>query len=182
MDVKSDIKMIVNGVLKGRILPLPPRYNFFTNYRYYRYGDLLRHAPWYEAVTAEAFRTAKRHPAILHFCGDERPWIRGNLSHYRHIYRRYAALTPWKDEKDLPGMLQELRDILPYSFECHGKFHYLDEDCHEASIPYNEILPVLVEEGYDGYLICEYEDELYCGGTEFTKRQMIMEKRLLGLG
>ena len=33
----------INGVLKGRILPLPPRYNFFTNYRYYRYGDLLRH-------------------------------------------------------------------------------------------------------------------------------------------
>lgn len=91
------------------------------------------------------------------------------------------GFVQFHDEKDLPGMLQELRDILPYSFECHGKFHYLDEDCHEASIPYNEILPVLVEEGYDGYLICEYEDELYCGGTEFTKRQMIMEKRLLGL-
>lgn len=91
------------------------------------------------------------------------------------------GFVQFHDEKDLPGMLQELRDILPYSFECHGKFHYLDEQCHEASIPYNEILPVLAEEGYKGYLICEYEDELYCGGTEFTRRQMIMEKNLLGI-
>jgi len=34
---------------------------------------------------------------------------------------------------------------------------------------------------FDGYLICEYEDELYCGGTEFTKRQIAMERKLLGM-
>ena len=77
-------------------------------------------------------------------------------------------------------MFQELKEILPYMCECHGKFHYLDEACHEACIPYNHILPLLAKEGYNGYLICEYEDELYCGGTEFTKRQMIMERTLLG--
>ena len=107
----------INGVLKGRILPLPPRYNFFTNYRYYRYGDLLRHAPWYEAVTAEAFRTAKRHPAILHFCGDERPWIAGNLGHYRKIYESYLARTPWagtpkETGKELYMLLYHLMDYV----------------------------------------------------------------------
>ena len=91
-----------------------------------------------------------------------------------------VAFVQFHDEKDLPQLLQELKEILPYSFECHGKFHYLDEACHEASIPYNHILPLLAKEGYNGYLICEYEDELYCGGTEFTKRQMIMERTLLG--
>lgn len=90
------------------------------------------------------------------------------------------GFVQFHDEKDLPQLLQELKEILPYSFECHGKFHYLDEACHEASIPYNHILPLLAKEGYNGYLICEYEDELYCGGTEFTKRQMIMERTLLG--
>lgn len=89
------------------------------------------------------------------------------------------GFVQFHDEKDLPQLLQELKEILPYSFECHGKFHYLDEACHEASIPYNHILPLLAKEGYNGYLICEYEDELYCGGTEFTKRQMIMELSLI---
>ena len=39
------------------------------------------------------------------------------------------GFVQFHDEKDLPGLLQELKDILPYSFECHGKFHYLDDNC-----------------------------------------------------
>ena len=76
-------------------------------------------------------------------------------------------------------MLEELKEILPYSFECHCKFHYLDENFHEASIPYNEIIPVLKDSDFEGYLVCEYEDELYCGGTEYTKRMFKMEEALL---
>lgn len=90
------------------------------------------------------------------------------------------GFVQFRPRETLPKMLEELREILPYSFEMHGKFHYLSEDCVEPSIPYEEILPMLKENGYDGYLICEYEDELYCGGTEFTKRQMAMERRILG--
>lgn len=90
------------------------------------------------------------------------------------------GFVQFKSKDALPGLLQELKDILPYSFEMHGKFHYLSEDCVEPSIPYKEILDMLVDTDFDGYLICEYEDELYCGGTEFTKRQLAMEKRLLG--
>ena len=89
------------------------------------------------------------------------------------------GFVQFHDRSDLPGLLQELKDIIPYSFEMHGKFHYLGEDGKEASIPYEEILPVIKESGFDGYLICEYEDEMYCGGTEFTRRQLAMEKRLL---
>ena len=63
--------------------------------------------------------------------------------------------------------------------EFHGKFHYLDEDLVEPSIPYQEILEVIKKSDFDGYLISEYEDELYCGGTEFTKRQLEMVTRLL---
>lgn len=90
------------------------------------------------------------------------------------------GFVQFHDEKDLPELLQELKDILPYSFECHCKYHFLDENFHEASIPYNEILPLLKDSDWEGYLICEYEDELYCGGTEYTKRMLTMEKNLLG--
>ena len=89
------------------------------------------------------------------------------------------GFVQFHDRKDLPGLLQELKDIIPYSFEMHGKFHYIDEDGREPSIPYEDILPVLKESDFDGYLICEYEDENYCGGTEFTRQQLAMEKRIL---
>ena len=38
----------INGVLKGRIKPLMPRYNFFTNYRYFSYGELVSLSETYQ--------------------------------------------------------------------------------------------------------------------------------------
>lgn len=86
----------LNGALRGRVKALPPRYNFFTNYRYFPYGEMVRLSPAYRAVPEEAFKRAKKHPAILHYAGDERPWKAGNLGHYRLAYDQYLAMTPWK--------------------------------------------------------------------------------------
>jgi sugar phosphate isomerase/epimerase len=89
------------------------------------------------------------------------------------------GFVQFHDRKDLPDLLQQLKDIIPYSFEMHGKFHYIDENGKEPSIPYEDILPVIRDNGFDGYLICEYEDEMFCGGTEFTKRQLELERNIL---
>ena len=89
------------------------------------------------------------------------------------------GFVQFHDRKDLPALLEELKEVIPYSVEMHAKFHYLGDDGLEPSIPYEEILPMLRREGYDRYLICEYEDELNCGGTEFTRRLMALERRLL---
>lgn len=86
----------INGALKGHIKSLPPRYNFFTNYRYFSYKELISLSATYEAVPEEAFLQARQHPAIVHYMGDERPWIAGNLNHYRKAYENYLAKTPWK--------------------------------------------------------------------------------------
>lgn len=89
------------------------------------------------------------------------------------------GFVQFRPKSQLPKMLEDLREILPYSFELHAKFHYLGEDCVEPSIPYEEILTMLKDTDFEGYIMCEYEDELYCGGTEFTKRQIAMERRIL---
>lgn len=86
---------LLNGALKGRIHTLMPEFNFFPNYRYFTYRTLLKHAPSYSLVSGEEFLKAKRHPKIIHYMGDERPWIRGNLNHYRMAYEKYLAMTPW---------------------------------------------------------------------------------------
>lgn len=86
---------VINGGLKGQIQMISPRYNFFTNYRYFSYQTLVRHEPAYRAVKREQLTTAKRHPAIIHYMGDERPWIAGNRNHYRKAYEFYLEKTPW---------------------------------------------------------------------------------------
>ena len=87
----------INGALKGRILPLSPRYNFFTNYRYFRYNTLVQLCDAYRVVGQKEFAAAKKKPVIIHFLGDERPWIGGNHNHYGKWYRKYLDMTPWKD-------------------------------------------------------------------------------------
>ena len=93
----------INGALKGRIKPLPPRYNFFTNYRYFRYSHLTKLSLVYQTITKKSFQEAKKHPVILHYMGDERPWKRGNLNHYRKVYDHYLSLTPWAGTKKEEG-------------------------------------------------------------------------------
>ena len=89
------------------------------------------------------------------------------------------GFVQFHDRKDLPGLLKELEQIIPYSFEMHGKFHYIEDNGEEASIPYGEILPLLRDSEFQGYLICEYEDEQMSGGAELTRRMLAMEKRIL---
>ena len=80
----------------------------------------------------------------------------------------YGFVT-FYNQPDLEG----LKKILPFCFEMHGKFHYIHEDLHEHSIPYEKILPILQESDFDGYIVSEYEDHdpvrtwaLYIGSSE----------------
>ena len=86
----------LNGVLKGRIKTIPPKYNFFTNYRYFRYETLVHATEAYREVAKEEFEEARRRPAVIHYMGDERPWVAGNRHYYRKYYEYYLERTPWK--------------------------------------------------------------------------------------
>ncbi len=61
--------------------------------------------------------------------------------------------------KSCTAELEGLKKIIPYCFEMHGKFHYVDENLHEPAIPYEEIIPVVASTDYDGYIVSEFEDE-----------------------
>ena len=86
------------------------------------------------------------------------------------------GFVQFRKEADLKG----LKDIMPYCIHFHGKFHYLDENNHEASIPYHEILPVIKDSDFEGYIVSEYEDHVSGRAVEMTKKHLIMEKNLLG--
>jgi sugar phosphate isomerase/epimerase len=77
-------------------------------------------------------------------------------------------------------------DYMPYIFHVHGKFSEMLPDYTDYSIPYEEIIPVLIEGGFDGYIASEYEGNWYLqdafevDSVEQVRRHQVMLKRLLG--
>jgi sugar phosphate isomerase/epimerase len=80
---------------------------------------------------------------------------------------------------------RKMLDYMPYILHVHGKFWEMLPDNTEYSIPYEEVIPVLVEGGYEGYLSSEYEgnrwlhDALPVDSTEQVRRHQMMLKQLL---
>lgn len=82
-------------------------------------------------------------------------------------------------KKDIKKELEGLKRIMPYCFEMHGKFHYVDENLHEPAIPYEEIIPAIAETGFNGYIMTEYEDEGGYDAVEQCTRHIAMMKKIL---
>jgi sugar phosphate isomerase/epimerase len=80
---------------------------------------------------------------------------------------------------------RRMLDFMPYIFHMHGKVMEMLPDYTEYGIPYEEIIPVLIEGGYDGYLATEYEGNMYLqdayvvDSVEQVRRHQVMLKRLL---
>ena len=92
---------------------------------------------------------------------------------------RVANHYIWSDPR---AMLEHM----PLSGHIQAKFYEMTDDGVEYSIPYDEIVPVLVEGGFDGYLSSEYEgnrhiqDAFPVDSVEQVRRQHAMFRRLLG--
>ncbi|MBU5342134.1 sugar phosphate isomerase/epimerase family protein [Caldifermentibacillus hisashii] len=72
-----------------------------------------------------------------------------------------------------------LKKIMPYVIYFHGKFHHINEQLEEASIPYGQILDIIKESGFSGYIMSEYEDHASGNALLMTKRHLQMERKLL---
>lgn len=88
---------IINGVCKGRIRIVHPRYNCTSNYYSHPY-ELLRRTnnPFY---TEKEYAEARDCPAILHFTEGffNRPWIANSRHPMASVYHHYHNMTSWHD-------------------------------------------------------------------------------------
>jgi sugar phosphate isomerase/epimerase len=82
---------------------------------------------------------------------------------------------------------KHLLDIMPYVVHIHGKFYEMGEQGVELNIDYGEIIPLLIEGGYKGYIMSEYEGRRLTQGMdvgydeiEQVRRHQEMLKQLLG--
>ncbi len=53
-----------------------------------------------------------------------------------------------------PQVIKELIDYIPV---LHGKYYYEADGEFDPCIPYEKIMPIVKETGYDGYILAEYE-------------------------
>ena len=81
---------------------------------------------------------------------------------------------------------RRLLEFMPYIFHIHAKFYEMLDNGTEYSIPYDKIISVLLQGGYEGYLSSEYEgnrhiqDAYPVDSIEQVRRQHAMFRRLLG--
>lgn len=85
-----------------------------------------------------------------------------------------------------PSQPEEIIPLLPYVYACHAKFSNISDDLTETTIPYDQIIKILVEHKWEGYLLSEYEDyesdkrSIPDYASDQLRRQHVMLKRLLG--
>lgn len=94
---------IINHCCKGRIYPLSHTYNLSTNLFYFPRFFVRKLQPAYDTSSSARWKQILKHPAIIHYMGDERPWIKGNFNKYRSHYVYYQQQSPWKNEPFLEG-------------------------------------------------------------------------------
>lgn len=91
------------------------------------------------------------------------------------VMRHNAAFEP-----------KRMLDHMDRIHNIHGKFYEMTADYCEPSIPYDEIVAVLEEGGYSGYICSEYEGNRWIedveepDSVEQVRRQQVMLARLLG--
>ena len=65
---------------------------------------------------------------------------------------RYASRFIWEEP-------ERIRPVVRHIHHVHAKFWEMTDDGVEYSIPYDEVLPVLVDAGYTGWISSEYEGQ-----------------------
>ncbi len=107
---------------------------------------------------------------------DEVARLGGNSYAEQYLTRRY-------------GTGQDPRLLLPlkqYCHNMHGKIYEMTEDYHETALPYEEVIPFLVQNGFEFCITTEYEGQRFImdaeqeDEVEQVRRHQVLMKRLLG--
>jgi len=81
---------------------------------------------------------------------------------------------------------KRLKEYAPYFRHIQAKFYEMRPDATDPSIAYDEVIPVLAEAGWDGFLSSEYEGNRWIqdvepvDSREQVRRQHAMFERLIG--
>ncbi len=94
---------IINHCCKGKIKKLSHTYNLSTNLFYFHRFFVRKLQPAYDTISSNKYAEILKKPSIIHYMGDERPWIKGNHNKYRKFYFQYKEMSPWREEPLIDG-------------------------------------------------------------------------------
>ncbi|MFT4081677.1 MAG: TIM barrel protein [Nocardioides sp.] len=129
------------------------------------------------ALVDRIVKTYDDHPHDIHQLPGEIRWRGGNAVDIN--LAQQATHYNYVDPKTL-------LEHMPYLFHIQAKFYEMQDDGTEYSIPYDELVPLLIDGGYQGYLSSEYEgnrhiqDAFVVDSVDQVRRQHQMFARLLG--
>ena len=100
------------------------------------------------------------------------------------VFRTKFAEGEHVDPSFVPNEPEDIIPLLPYIYCCHAKFFNVSDDFEETTMPYADIINVLKDNGWNGYLLSEYEgtdkyDQGYEVGQTLRKHHILM-KNILG--
>lgn len=81
---------------------------------------------------------------------------------------------------------KHLLAYMPFIFHIHGKFYEMNEHLVEQDVDYESVMPALIEGGFDGYIMSEYEGQRLTHGVagydeiEQVRRHQAMLASYLG--
>ena len=87
---------VINACCVDRIYKLEQWYNMSTNFCYFPRYFVKRIQPEYTFSPAKLYYQKMKRPVIIHYMGDERPWIHGSRNWCVPLFDIFAAKTPWK--------------------------------------------------------------------------------------
>lgn len=102
---------------------------------------------------------------------------------FQNVFESEFRLPEMPEDGGPCSRPEDIIPILPYVYCCHAKFNYMDENFEEKTIPYADVIEILKEQNWNGYLVSEYEgaDKDKQGFvSEQLRRQHIMMKRIIG--
>jgi hypothetical protein len=82
-----------------------------------------------------------------------------------------------------PADFAGFKTVLPATHYFHGKFYHVDENLVETAIDYDKLMGMIVESGFQGTMMTEYEGHGFCldDAEEQVARHIAMQKRILGI-
>lgn len=111
---------IINKVCKGRILSMPPKYNFAPIFFMFSEKTISNIAGDKNYYSKKEVKEAKESPAIIHYLEGwyGRPWSIYCTHPLKSAYLKYKEISPWKDisleEKKLSKNARRMKMLYQY--------------------------------------------------------------------
>lgn len=109
---------VLNGVLSKRKLVkvIHTKFNVMTVFFDFNYKDLLKIRRPETHLSEEEYNEAVENPYVVHFTScfrsATRPWNEKNDHPYGEEYKKYKAMSPWKDTPALPDDRKFVKKVM----------------------------------------------------------------------